>query len=162
MTQPKSGMSVDAFGVGPNGQYDELAYQLPNLYNGSPNFLNTIIVTSTTPSGLTLTATRLVKATPVQAILDNILTPPEVDANGNPYMIVLPQVGEPDRGATLRAHRRPDGHQRDVGRDQLHSGPAVSSMQHRADRDNLRQQHHELELRLEQRPAGELTCLTRL
>ena len=95
VAQPKSSMYVDAFGVGPNGQYDELAYPLPNLYNGVPNFLHTITVTSTTSGGLTLTATRLVKAYPVTTILDNILTPPEVDANGNPYQIVLPQVANP-------------------------------------------------------------------
>ncbi len=95
VTQPKSGMYVDAFGVGPNGQYDELAYALPNLYNGVPNFLDTITVTSTTSGGLTLTATRLVKAYPVTTVLDNVLTPPQVDANGNPYDVVLPQVANP-------------------------------------------------------------------
>ena len=95
VTQPKSAMAVDAFGVGPGGQYDELAYPLPNLYNGESNFLNTIIVTSTTSSGLSLTATRLVKAYPVTSIEDNVLTPPEVDANGNPYYVVLPQVANP-------------------------------------------------------------------
>jgi hypothetical protein len=68
---------------------------LPNLYNGVPNFEDTITVTSTTSGGLKLIATRLVKAYPVTTVLDNILTPPEVDANGDPYKIVLPQVANP-------------------------------------------------------------------
>ncbi len=97
VAQPKTNMTVDAFGVGPGGQYDELAFPLPNLYNGSPNFLDTISVVTTVPggSGLTLTATRLVKAAPVQTILDTILTPPAVDANGNAYQIILPAVANP-------------------------------------------------------------------
>ncbi len=88
-------MYVDAFGVGPNNQYDELAYSLPNLYNGDPNFEDTITVTSTTSSALTLTATRLVKAYPVATIMDNVLTPPQTAANGSPYIIVLPEVANP-------------------------------------------------------------------
>ena len=48
--------------------YDELAYQLPNLYNGNPAFLHTIDVTYTQAGAPTLEAFRLVKAYPVVAI----------------------------------------------------------------------------------------------
>jgi hypothetical protein len=127
VVQPKSGMYVDAFGVGPGGGYDELAFPLPNLYNGEPNFLSTIIVTSTTSGGLTLTATRLVKATPVTTVLDNILTPPEVDANGDPYQIVLPQAAHP----TAAQRTTPIVVQTDTNAVSVAinftSGPAVSS-----------------------------------
>ncbi len=97
VAQPKTGMTVDAYNVGPGGQYDELAFPIPNLYNGSPNFEFTVAVTTTVPggNGLTLTATRLIKATPVPVVLDTILTPPAVDANGNPYQTILPAVVNP-------------------------------------------------------------------
>ena len=75
--------------------YDELAYQLPNLYNGSPDFLHTIDVTYTATGQPTLEATRLVKAYPVVAIRDNIVNPPEYDSDGLPYVITLPDVGSP-------------------------------------------------------------------
>ena len=38
VAQPRSGYSISAYNVGPGGAYDELAYQLPNLYNGVPRF----------------------------------------------------------------------------------------------------------------------------
>ena len=75
--------------------YDELAYQLPNLYNGNPDFVHTIDVTYTLAGSPTLEAFRLVKAKPVVAIQDNIVNPPEFDADGLPYQIVLPDVASP-------------------------------------------------------------------
>jgi hypothetical protein len=99
VVQPRSSYYISAYNVNnasdPNQQLDELAYQLPNLYNGQPDFLHTITVTYTEPSSEVLTATRLVKATPVTVIQDNILTPPEFDADGNVYQIVLPDVASP-------------------------------------------------------------------
>ncbi len=51
--QPRSAYSIDASNVNgasdPNQQLDELAYPLPNLYNGQPDFLHTITVTYTQP-----------------------------------------------------------------------------------------------------------------
>jgi hypothetical protein len=42
VVQPRSSYSIDAYNVNgasdPNQQLDELAYQLPNLYNGHPDF----------------------------------------------------------------------------------------------------------------------------
>ncbi len=75
--------------------YDELAYQLPNLYNGNPDFLHTIDVTYTLAGSPTLEAFRLVKAYPVVAIKDNIVNPPEYDSDGLPYVITLPDVASP-------------------------------------------------------------------
>ena len=75
--------------------YDELAYQLPNLYNGNPNFLHTIEVTYTQTGAPTLTASRLVKAAPVVTIMDNIVNPPEFDNDGNPFFITLADVPAP-------------------------------------------------------------------
>ncbi len=75
--------------------YDELAYQLPNLYNGNPDFLHTIDVTYTQAGAPTLEAFRLVKAAPVVAIKDNIVNPPEYDSDGLPYIITLPDVASP-------------------------------------------------------------------
>jgi hypothetical protein len=99
VVQPRSAYSIDAYNVNgasdPNQQLDELAYQLPNLYNGQPDFLHTITVTYTEPSLEVLTTARLVKAKPVTVIQDNILSPPEFDADGNVYRIVLPDVASP-------------------------------------------------------------------
>ena len=75
--------------------YDELAYQLPNVYNGNPNFLHTIDVTYTQTGAPTLEAFRLVKAYPVVAIKDNIVNPPEYDADGLPFVITLPDLASP-------------------------------------------------------------------
>ena len=70
--------------------YDELAYQLPNLYNGYPDFLHTIDVTYMQTGAPTLEAFRLVKAAiPVVAIKDGIVNPPEYDSDGLPYIITL-------------------------------------------------------------------------
>ena len=99
VVQPKSAYSIDAYNVNnsndPNQQLDELAYTLPNLYNGQPDFLNTITVTFPLSTGEVLTATRLVKAQPVTVVQDNIVSPPEFDADGNVYKIILPDVTNP-------------------------------------------------------------------
>ncbi len=95
VVQGQAGYSINYNVDGPNGQYDELAYQLPNLYNGAPDFLHTITVTYTQTGAETLVATRLVKAKPVVVVQDNILTPPEFDADGNVYQIILPDLANP-------------------------------------------------------------------
>ena len=95
IAQPKSAYSIDQYNIGPNGQFDELAFTLPNLYNGKPDFLHTITVTYTNTGSPMLTATRLVKAQPVFSVVDNILTPPQLDQNGNPFQVVLPDVVNP-------------------------------------------------------------------
>ena len=99
VVQPKSSYYISGYNVNnsndPNQQLDELAYTLPNLYNGDPTFLHTITVTFPLSTGEVLTATRLVKAQPVTVVQDNILSPPEFDADGNVYQIVLPDVANP-------------------------------------------------------------------
>ena len=99
VVQPRSSYTIDAYNVNgasdPNQQLDELAYQLPNLYNGQADFLHTITVSYTEASSEVLTATRLVKMQPIAVIQDNIVTPPEFDPDGNVYKIVLPDVPNP-------------------------------------------------------------------
>lgn len=85
--------------------YHELAYQLPNLYNGTPDFLHTLDATFTATGLPALEATRLVRARPVTTIKDNIINPPEVDADGKTYQIILPDVANPsaaDRAVPIR------------------------------------------------------------
>lgn len=89
--QPQS-----AYSIGQEGGYDVLAYTLPNLYNGHPEFLHTIAVDYTPPEGgVPLTATRLVKAWPIAVIKDNIVNPPQFNADGSAYQIILPDVPTP-------------------------------------------------------------------
>src|SRR5207253_4854918 len=75
--------------------YHELAYQLPNLYNDNPDFLHTIDVTYTNPGSPLLEAFRLVKARPILVIRNVIVTPLEVDSDGNAYVVTLPDVASP-------------------------------------------------------------------
>ena len=92
VVQPQSAYSIN-YNV--TNDYHELAYTLPNLYNGSPDFLHTVTVTYTNTGSPTLTAARLVKARPIAVIKDLIITPPETDSDGQPYQIVLPDVANP-------------------------------------------------------------------
>ncbi|HEX8077307.1 MAG TPA: hypothetical protein VF511_05790, partial [Chthoniobacterales bacterium] len=93
--QNRANYSINYDIDGPNGQYHELAFQLPNLYNDNPSFLHTIDVTYTNPGNPTLETFRLVRARPIAVIKDIIVTPPEVDSDGKPYEIVLPDVANP-------------------------------------------------------------------
>ncbi len=95
---------------GSGGQYHELAFRLPNLYNDNPSFLHTIDVTSTNPGNPTLETFRMVKARPVAVIKDIIVTPPEVDSDGKPYEIILPDVASPtaaQRAVPIRVETDP-------------------------------------------------------
>ncbi len=88
-----------------NSEYHELAFQLPNLYNGTPDFLHTIDVTYSATGLPTLQTRRLVKAQPATTIKVNIVTPLEVDSDGKPYEIILPDVTNPtpaDRALPIR------------------------------------------------------------
>ncbi len=77
--------------------YHELALELPNLYNGDPNFLHQINVVHTRPSPFsTLTAQRLVKANPgALAARVDFITPPPYQGAGNVNPIILPQKVSP-------------------------------------------------------------------
>ena len=77
--------------------YHELAFELPNLYNGDPDFLHQINVVHTRPSPFsTLNAQRLVKANPgaIAARVD-FITPPPYQGAGNLNPIILPQKVSP-------------------------------------------------------------------
>ncbi|HJT80779.1 MAG TPA: hypothetical protein VJ719_06235, partial [Chthoniobacterales bacterium] len=90
--QSRTGYSVN-YDV--TNEYHELAFQLPNLYNDNPDFLHTIDVTYTNPGNPPQQAFRLVKFRPIPVIRNIIVTPPEVDSDGQPYEIVLPDVASP-------------------------------------------------------------------
>jgi hypothetical protein len=82
--------------------YDEtadfhaLAFTLPNLYNDQPNYLHKIEVTHDRPApNPDLSATRLVLAEPSITPRISIVTPPELDADGKPHEIILPDVAAP-------------------------------------------------------------------
>ena len=92
IAQSRTGYSIN-YDV--TNEYHEFAFQLPNLYNDNPDFLHTIDVTYTNPGNPTLEAFRLVKARPIPVIRNIIVTPPEVDSDGKPYVIVLPDVASP-------------------------------------------------------------------
>ncbi len=69
---------------------------LPDLYNGQPDFLHTITVTYDKPGSPTLTARRLVKFAPtVAGPFINIVNPAEFDSDGKRVVIELPDVAVP-------------------------------------------------------------------
>ena len=76
--------------------FDDLAFTLPGLYNGQPDFLHSLLVTLTRPGNSALAAARQVKATQTgQGTYVNIVTPPEFDSDGKRYVISLPDVAAP-------------------------------------------------------------------
>jgi hypothetical protein len=100
------GASQFQFGdVFSNSALDELGFQLPNLYNGDPNFLHHLEARHSA-GGLTREAHRYVRAAPAAAgPFVNIMQPPEFDSDGKAFEIVLPDVASPqpeDRKYTIR------------------------------------------------------------
>ncbi len=76
--------------------YHDLAFTLPALYNGVPDFLHTIQATMTRPGNSALVATRQVQAEPTQqGSFVNITKPPEFDSDGKRFEIVLPDKPMP-------------------------------------------------------------------
>ncbi len=75
--------------------FHDFQFALPNFYNGVPDFIHTIIVDyNGTPA---LTTTRQVKAQPgAVAAYVNVTNPIEVDSDGKPFQIVLPNVPAAD------------------------------------------------------------------
>jgi len=88
------------------GQFHELAYRLPNLYNGQANFLHNIEITHTKSGGVVLQASRLVKAAAAaQGPYVSIIDPLEFDLNGTPQVITLNDIPSPppeDRSYTIQ------------------------------------------------------------
>ncbi len=84
--------------------YHALAFPIPPLYNGQPDFLHHISVTHTRAS-VTLRATRVVRAAISETPYLAITTPPAVGSDGRLYELVLPALAEPtpdDRATTVR------------------------------------------------------------
>jgi len=71
--------------------YHALAFALPNLYDGRPDFLYRVEATHDRPDpAADLLATRRVKALPSTKPRVTILQPQEFDSNGKPVDIILP------------------------------------------------------------------------
>lgn len=78
------------------GGLGQLEYDLPDLYNGDTNFAHLIAVSFETFGGVTRTASRYVRARPVNTgPVVQIIDPPEYDSDGRPFVIVLPDVASP-------------------------------------------------------------------
>ena len=88
-----------------SGSHHALAIPLADLYNGDTNFLHNLQVLHTNAAGLglTLQASRIVRAQSGGSILIQITDPPEYDSDGAPYVITLPDVASPS--ATQRQYR---------------------------------------------------------
>lgn len=71
--------------------YHALAFKLPNLYDGRPEFLYRVEVTHDRPTpAADLTASRRVKFLPSTKPRVTIIQPQEFDSNGKPVEIILP------------------------------------------------------------------------
>lgn len=92
--------------------YHALAFTLPNLYNDQPDYLHKIQVThDRAGSAPDLIATRLVRFTPSQVPRISIDTPPDLDSDGKPYEIILPDMAAPtaaQRRFTIRVSTATD------------------------------------------------------
>ncbi|MEO8614512.1 MAG: alpha-amylase family glycosyl hydrolase, partial [Luteolibacter sp.] len=76
--------------------YHDLAFTIPNLYNGVTDFIHTIQVSLTRPLNSALITSRQVRAYPTaQGTFVNIKSPPEFDSDGKRYEIILPDVANP-------------------------------------------------------------------
>ena len=85
-------------------QYHALAFPIPALYNGQPDFLHHIGITHTR-SSVTLSATRIVRAAVSETPYISISNPPAVGSDGRLYEVVLPALASPtpdDRAYTVR------------------------------------------------------------
>ncbi len=85
-------------------QYHALAFPIPALYNGDPEFLHHIGITHTR-SSVTLGATRIVRAAVSEKPYIAITNPPAVGSDGRIYEVVLPALANPtpdDRSYTVR------------------------------------------------------------
>ncbi len=103
LAQPRTNYVLNWMGGG-NGLH-ELAFELPDLWNGDPNYQHIIEVVHTNAAGggVTLFADRRVRAikssdVPTLTIID----PPLLNLDGAPYQIVLPDVANPS--PTQRQH----------------------------------------------------------
>ncbi len=94
VTQGKEAYDLNWYG---GGQYHELVFNLPDMYNDDPNYLHEINVIHTNAggAGITLYADRYVKAEPSAGIMVQITDPPEYDSDGNKFIITLKDIAAP-------------------------------------------------------------------
>lgn len=96
--------------------YHALSFDVPDLYNSQPDFLHTVSVEHER-GGIVLEASRKVKAAVVDLPFANIVTPPAVDGDGQPHVVVLPDVAMPtvgDRQVLIRVETDDDANQVDI------------------------------------------------
>lgn len=94
-TWPAGAQTLDATALSidynATADYHALAFSLPNLYDGRPGFLYRVEIFQNRPDPLVdLTATRRLAALSGSGPRVNILRPLEVDLNGRPVEIILP------------------------------------------------------------------------
>lgn len=78
------------------GGLGKIEFKIPNLYNGDSNALHSILVTFLDNGDVTHEASRYFKTrAAAQGPYVSIVTPPEVDSDGMPYVITLPDVASP-------------------------------------------------------------------
>jgi hypothetical protein len=85
-------------------QYHALAFPIPALYSGNPDFLHHIGITHTR-SSVTLSATRVVRAAISEKPYITITNPPALGSDGRIFEVVLPALADPtpdDRAFTVR------------------------------------------------------------
>ena len=85
-------------------QYHALAFTIPSLYNGNPDFLHHIEITHSR-ANVNLVATRVVRAAVSEKPSLAITTPPAVGSDGRQYELVLPALANPtpdDRASTVQ------------------------------------------------------------
>ncbi|MFH0908942.1 MAG: alpha-amylase family glycosyl hydrolase [bacterium] len=90
--QPQSAYSIDFS----DGSFNELRFTLPDLYNGDSDFVHQIQVIYTSNGGVQYQANRYIRASAqASGPYVAIVSPPEVDSDGQPYVITLPDLASP-------------------------------------------------------------------
>jgi glycosidase len=86
----------DQYRIGYENGLQTLAFDLPNMYNGQPDWLHGIEVTFNRPNASSVTAARLVRAmvVPPPPRVD-IVEPQEIGSDGRRIEIVLPELANP-------------------------------------------------------------------
>ena len=89
-----------------SADYHALQYDLPNLYNGQPEWLHGIEVTLVRDGAGDIVATRLAKAERAEeAPALEVVEPKEYDSDGKPIKLIIPDLASPsaeDRSMTIQ------------------------------------------------------------
>lgn len=95
IVQDTSSMTVN---TNVTDSFHELAWQLPNLFNGNPDYLHKITVTHNVEGLPELVANRIVKAAPSAKPTVTFISPPIEDEVGRAFEIVFPDKPSPSVG----------------------------------------------------------------